>query len=252
MKLNYIHHDNDDAFVWSSSFGYLDVAKWLYVKSRTHNSELYTESRTHDSELYSFGGVDIHSRDDYVFRWSCEYDNLKFVKWLFDVGKFDAKFIIETIFCNLQYYKSDLILFLCDQVKLNGENTNKIIIECSEKDMYRVIIKLFKQYKNKITDETKYTVYWNNCIYKNFKLAKLMFKYSNALKNAVNKVNKKKYYSEIVYTENIACNIKILFSQSQRNPKNSRRELIFTNIKMRNRILIKFGVVGSHLYVIWG
>ena len=69
---------NEWIFFTICSYGYVETAKWLY----------------------SLGNIDIHTENEFAFRWSCMYDKKEIVKWfIFELGYINDPIIDEYKIC---------------------------------------------------------------------------------------------------------------------------------------------------------
>ena len=116
-------------FSWCCEMGYLDVVKWLWrvgedgIDIHTRNENVFRLSCLYGhlnvvKWLWEVGDgkIDIHARNECAFRWSCVSGHLDVVKWLWKVsnGSIDKKVIDNVIHKNsceniVNYLKSNKI-----------------------------------------------------------------------------------------------------------------------------------------------
>lgn len=99
-----IHTENEYAFRWSCSNGYIDVAKWL---------------------LKLDSNINIHICNDYAFRYSCGNGHLHVAKWLLNLDKnIDISAYYNEAFLNsCSRGHLDVVKWLINRVVNINENT---------------------------------------------------------------------------------------------------------------------------------
>ena len=71
-----VDRTNQDKFIWACKKGHFEVAQWIYLICQIPGQ----------SSGEFFGGINIQTRDDYVFRWTCVRGHIEVAQWLYSLG----------------------------------------------------------------------------------------------------------------------------------------------------------------------
>lgn len=83
----------DELFCALCSGGFLDEAKWLVS---LHSTNVPNSNKL--GPLVSLGGVNIHAKNDWAFRFACYYDRIDIANWLLTSGNVDIHFGDDEVF----------------------------------------------------------------------------------------------------------------------------------------------------------
>lgn len=140
--------NNNEIFLYSCSYGNIEIAKWLW---KLH------------IDLHS--SIDIHANNDRVFNWSCHYERIEVAKWLCELCD-DYHIIIENnqikdykiinIYDKILKYSQNNDIEQLDKIfnnKIISSEIKKMCIICKqEEEKYIVNLKCNINPKNKKYD----------------------------------------------------------------------------------------------------
>ena len=85
--------------------------------------------------LYSFGNIDIHMMEEYIFRLCCEYGHLEVAKWLYSLGNINIHINNEAAFrysCGIGQLHVAKWLYSLEYINIHTMDDDAFLISCEK------------------------------------------------------------------------------------------------------------------------